>query len=338
MKDDSGNLDYLRATAVCCVLVQHLVHTFYPQGHSALFDVRTVARLGVLLFFVHTALVLMMSLERVPGARQFYIRRAFRIYPLATICTLAMAWLFPISQMTPRVLVSNVFLVQNLTRDPSILPLTWSLPFELQMYLVLPVLSILLQRTDRPLRLIFAIITCDAVLFEVLNHFTPQYFFTSLFEFVPCFLGGVLAFSLQRQTKPSWPLWLLALPVFLVASVAWLSVPGHGGILREQSVCVLLGLLLPHFREFSNRPVRRIAGLVAKYSYGIYLTHLPSIWLASSLSASRLVKFAVLIVLLVGLPVLLYHLVEAPMIRYGKHLATWAVARVRPEPPLQPQI
>jgi peptidoglycan/LPS O-acetylase OafA/YrhL len=332
VKGDSGNLDYLRATAVCCVLVQHLVLTFCPQCNSALFNVRIIGRLGVLLFFVHTALVLMMSLERVPGARRFYIRRAFRIYPLATICTLAAAWLFPISQMTPRVLVSNVLLVQNLTKDPSILPPSWSLPFEIQMYLVLPVLALLLLRTDRPLRLIFAIIACDALLFEVLNHFTPQFFWTGLIEFVPCFLGGVLAFSLQRQTKPSWTLWLLALPVFLVASVAWLSVPGHGSVLREQSVCVLLGLLLPHFREFSNRPVRRIAGLVAKYSYGIYLTHLPSIWVAYRSSASRYIQFAVLVILLVGLPFVLYHLIEAPMIRYGKHLATREVSKVCPEP------
>jgi len=317
---DSGNLDYLRSLAVCCVLVQHLVLRFSPQWDGALFDARAVGRIGVLLFFVHTALVLMMSLERVPGARQFFVRRAFRIYPLATICTVAVACFFPVL-VTPRIMLSNLLLVQNLTRDPSILPPTWSLPFEIQMYLVLPVLALLLKRTDSPLRLIFAMIAGSGILFELLNHFHSTIFFADQITFVPCFLGGVLAFSLQRRIQPSWPLWLWAFPVYLAVSVVWISVPGHGSVLREQSVCVLLGLLLPHFREFANRPVRRMVALIAKYSYGIYLTHLPAIWLAVRCSDSQLIRFVVLVILLVCLPVALYHLVEEPMIRYGKRLA-----------------
>ena len=40
------------------------------------------------MFFVHTALVLMWSLDRRPHILDFYIRRIFRIYPLAIFAVL----------------------------------------------------------------------------------------------------------------------------------------------------------------------------------------------------------------------------------------------------------
>src|SRR5688500_16522490 len=89
------NLDALRAFAVLLVLADHVLETFaaLDGGNFHPFD-RSLGRLGVLLFFVHTCFVLMGSLERGGGAgwafaREFYVRRAFRIYPLAIVCVLA---------------------------------------------------------------------------------------------------------------------------------------------------------------------------------------------------------------------------------------------------------
>ena len=85
------NLDILRAIAVLSVLSSHLapfvafgtpeVRAFWGLG---------MGRFGVLTFFVHTALVLMLSMERSSVAPQwiywFYTQRIFRIYPLSIIC------------------------------------------------------------------------------------------------------------------------------------------------------------------------------------------------------------------------------------------------------------
>jgi peptidoglycan/LPS O-acetylase OafA/YrhL len=80
----------------------------------------------------------------------FMVRRVFRIYPLS-IC-LVVAFRLPMAELHsgqfvamplhPTLVVSNLLLVQS-PRD-SILGPTWSLPYEMAMYLFLPWLFLLL--------------------------------------------------------------------------------------------------------------------------------------------------------------------------------------------------
>jgi peptidoglycan/LPS O-acetylase OafA/YrhL len=62
-----------------------------------------------------------------------------------------------------------------------------------------------------------------------------------------------------------------------------------------------------------------LAQIAARYSYGIYLLHYFAIWLG--FSAARHLDFrlqiAIFISTLMGLSILLYHAVEAPMIALG---------------------
>lgn len=89
---DMGNLDFVRSVAVISVVVEH---TLMAQGIHRVgpFDIDYLGVLGVLVFFVLTALVLMWSLERKPHTLDFYVRRFFRIYPLAWAAIL-IAWIF----------------------------------------------------------------------------------------------------------------------------------------------------------------------------------------------------------------------------------------------------
>src|SRR2546427_8198907 len=93
---ENANLDVLRAIAIFAVLVTHLLQVVFPPFYG-LSLLRGLGRFGVLIFFVHTSLVLMMSMERsnLFGKAlfaEFYIRRAFRIYPLS-IATVLIVWL-----------------------------------------------------------------------------------------------------------------------------------------------------------------------------------------------------------------------------------------------------
>src|SRR5579863_2076322 len=74
---EMANLDFLRAVAVGLVFTGHLLATMRIRGAGDL------GHFGVLLFFVHTSLVLMMSMERLGlSGRNLYVsfavRRIFR--------------------------------------------------------------------------------------------------------------------------------------------------------------------------------------------------------------------------------------------------------------------
>ena len=157
---DQSNLDFLRAVAVTLVLCDHVFAKFHVDKLGTVVT-NHIGHFGVLLFFVHTSLVLMYSLERsrMTGTRlleNFYLRRIFRIYPLSIVAvciTIALG----LSSTGGHGLVtspspswgqaaSNLFLVQNLTRSDSILGPLWSLPLELQMYALLPFLFLLVER------------------------------------------------------------------------------------------------------------------------------------------------------------------------------------------------
>ena len=87
----SANLDLLRSIAVLLVLAQHLCRRLNVDQVGWM--PTTWGVFGVLLFFVHTCLVLMYSMQRSeltgwPLVANFATRRIFRIYPLSIIAVL----------------------------------------------------------------------------------------------------------------------------------------------------------------------------------------------------------------------------------------------------------
>ena len=87
------HLDFLRACAVLIVFFAHLIHALVPIARTGL---GSAGHFAVLMFFVHTSLVLFMSLDRLPPKRrflQFGVRRVFRIYPLLIATVLVVLWL-----------------------------------------------------------------------------------------------------------------------------------------------------------------------------------------------------------------------------------------------------
>lgn len=149
---DQSNLDLLRSVAVVLVFVGHTFNFLMVRGMGDL------GHFGVLLFFVHTAFVLMFSMERLglSGSKlftAFAVRRIFRIYPLSILSVL-----FVVAVQVPSApwsngaglviyvwpgwagFFSNLLLTQNITQSASVMCVLWSLPFEMQMYAFLPFL------------------------------------------------------------------------------------------------------------------------------------------------------------------------------------------------------
>jgi peptidoglycan/LPS O-acetylase OafA/YrhL len=330
------NLDFLRVWAVMLVLLSHLLFLLQLQDTPGSLKYRSLGAWGVLMFFVHTSLVLTMSLDRnyrsAPSARlfaPFMIRRIFRVFPLSMF-TVAMVWLFSIplghivnGKMVPVTLdnigwLSNLLLLQNLTHyDSPNVPL-WSLPYEMQMYFFLPALFLLARYAWGlgPLLAMWALALFSMYHEPALaRHHLPDFV-----EYVAYFIPGVIAYKVTTLVKPRLPAWLW--PTFVVSLTAYYLLAPT--MTRGAVCCLLLGALIPLFEEI---PSYKLVEVIARYSYGIYLTQYFCIWLGFEAGPNLPwpAKWALFLLLIMLIPIGLYHLVEKPMIELGRKVATWSL-------------
>lgn len=329
-------MDFLRSFAVLLVFFGHLSF-FHQLVAVGPLNLRLMGTLGVTLFFVHTALVLMLSLERQQKDQgdnrlfmSFMIRRCFRIYPLSIAAVaLVVAFHLPLAVVSywhfggikpdGADIFSNLFLVQNFSSRISILGPMWSLPLEMDMYVFLPWLYLLLRpnRSIRRIALVWIIAVAS-------NLFYMRYITNSSFlGFVPCFLAGVLAYQLQLSNyRRRLPAFLWPLVVAMLAAFFLMDGLGEHWV-KKWTTCLFLGLAVPFFSRISSLWLVVPSHFIAKYSYGIYLTHFFCIWFAFERLGKlpALAKIPVFVALAIGLPVLFYHLLEEPMIRFGKRVA-----------------
>jgi peptidoglycan/LPS O-acetylase OafA/YrhL len=311
--------------------------------------------LGVMFFFVHTTLVLMFSMERqhagasVPLFLPFMVRRCFRIYPLS-ILVVTFVYLFRIPSdlqfgrldllhQTSGNLIANLLLIQNVTLQKANPGPLWSLPLEIQMYLVLPALFLIAARLKSSWGMTVLWWSAVALWFSLglstgmlpLSEGgirSPVEALLKFTRFMPCFLPGMVAYKLWRRPRllPGF-LW----PVFLLlCSAVFVLFSGRQPIETGWFICLSIGLGVCLFRELQASLITRLARNIARYSYGIYLLHYFAMWFAfvilKNLNAG--LRIAIFIATLVSLPVILYHTVEAPLIAVGVRISE----RLKPLP------
>jgi peptidoglycan/LPS O-acetylase OafA/YrhL len=319
--EENPNLDILRSCAVAFVVMAHL-RDFIP-GWAWGYDLYPLGRLGISLFFVHTTLVLMMSLERhSPSLGPFLVRRFFRIYPLSAASVLIVAALamFGNSPVDRAALVSNLLLVQNVTGHHSSPAQLWTLPYEVQMYVCLP--ALFLVTTSRKPLVWTILICCSALALAMAAWATETDLF--VFEFVPCFLPGMLAYVIGKRSRQ----WIS--PVVLFAGIG-IAVPLTTAVVATGvpmrplfwGVCLALGIVLPMTRQVTSSSVAKFGKVIATYSYGIYLTHVLALAVAFDIMASHtwLVQWSVFAIMLSGLSCLAYRGIEHPGIKLGVRLS-----------------
>lgn len=354
---DLTNLDLLRTVAVLLVFVDHLTAFMQIRGLGDL------GHFGVLLFFVHTALVLMLSMERLhlTGSKLFavfMVRRIFRIYPLSIFAVLlaiavhvpSAPWLGGYTWPGWKELISSLLLVQNITQSNSVLCVLWSLPFELQMYLILPLIYVFVRRFPSHwavLPIWFAGVAIAGLEYFLRSSHVDAEFL--LFRYIPCFLMGVIAWQLMATKKRWLPgvLWsatLLTLvllyrleDVIRVYGLNWHGLlhgslrndrqtwlPASFDLVRDWLFCALTGLAIPFFADISNRSINAITLRIARYSYGVYLSHIPILWLCFSLlHIGNVFASAILAVILTAFAsIVLYRTIESPAIQLGKRVST----------------
>lgn len=358
--EEIANLDFLRAVAVSLVFFGHLL------PHLGI-RVGVAGRFGVLLFFVHTSLVLVMSMGRMNRRggelyRSFMTRRIFRLYPLSIICVLLVTALqIPADDGYAwhgwGTMASNLLLVQNLSQTVSTPGVLWSLPFEIQMYALLPLLFLWLVNrwTWRRGAALWAMAVLIASAEYLLR---PQGFDTRFLiaRYFPCFVSGVIAWRVMRNSLARYPgwAWVAALVTVVVLDrivdgvrvygihtfstyvanglrhdhrIWW---PAFLDLPRDWLFCAGVGALIPMFREIRATWLKRSSHLIAKYSYGIYLFHVPIFYLFLTKWATgfRALDLGIAGVVLIVVVATAFHLIENPFIQAGKRLASRPAARV----------
>ena len=324
LRSDSPNLDFLRAVAVLCVFLRHLLVVIgippaWPMGEF-----------GVLLFFVHTSLVLMMSLERIelsgrPLFRAFYIRRFFRIYPLSMACV-GLVVLFRLPSTTYQkwfdpdlsTILANLFLCTNLFYKPNLIGVLWTLPLEVQMYILLPVFYLVGKRYRiRGVAVLWLVAVIAAL---VQPHVSGR---LNIAIYVPCFLAGVASYFAGFGVVPR-RFRFIGWPIAIVAAAGVFSYANNYGfrVVGSWLMCLMIGLTAPLFADLKWNPLRKSAAWIARYSYGIYLVHLYGLWAGIDLMNHQAwwIRCIVVLAISFGLPLLLYHLLESPMIKLGARL------------------
>jgi peptidoglycan/LPS O-acetylase OafA/YrhL len=347
---DSPNLDLLRTLAVSYVVVLHLLLFFKGEDLGLL---GSIGFWGVLLFFVHTSLVLMFSLERQKArfpeaniALLFYVRRCFRILPLSMLVVTAVAvFRWPVGYVLPGRfyaihlsalgVISNLFLLQNLTHTRSITGPLWSLPYEMGMYLVFPALYLLVRAT-RNVRLVAGFWIATALVgYIALRIFHRGY--PSSISLAPCFMAGIVSYKLGQLNSVKklpfigWPIMILLTTYLYLRQ----PTPQRGWI-----CCLLVGISVPYFSEMSSTWLQTLCHTVARYSYGIYLVHFICIWLAFERLGKLpvAVRWLVFMVTVAAIPIILYHLLESPMISLGRRITDRMAVRAEKVPQLIPAV
>lgn len=337
--DFCANLDILRALAVLLVLGSHMVSMANKQHHLESWGDYALSggRIGVLIFFVHTSLVLNFSLARLATSmsgwelfRTFMVRRIFRLYPLNILCVLlVVAFSIPgepwgTNAVNPDwvTVLSNMSLTSDLFNRPVVLSPMWTLPIEMQMYVLMPFIFILLGAA-RNTRIALGAWLIAAVV----GWMQPSLVrWLSVILCGPCFLAGTVAYTLsgrytQKLASLLWiPFLLSMLYVFYLVQQG--APEGVGNAPLQWALCLIIGFAIPAFHDSRTVIVNYVANRIARYSYGIYLFHMIALWIGCTVLRNQpeLVQWAVFLAVLAVLSIGTYHLLEKPAIDLGVRL------------------
>lgn len=362
-------LDRLRAIAVLLTFYVHLYQVFYPWTFTMHYPrPESVADLfgnawgGVDLFFVISGYIISRTLlEQLDGLRSglqraacikaFYVRRVFRILPVAwVVLALVMACSLFLNQgqyFAPPVYNAqaalgiftytfNFWLPDNKIAGGVPLAPYWSLSVEEQFY---PLFLILLKSTRaRVLALVGTLLLVSLVLRPFsLSDPMKVFFFTQ----TRCdgLIYGCLLYLVSTQP------WFTALRVragchrYAGALLASVTAIGFGNVLAVPVVCAL-SLTLVFMAACEGgllvfpQPLQALLDYLGKRSYTLYLVHIPMFFLTLELM-HRYIRSegiaitdalwpqytALMLVLVFGATELIHRTVERPMIALGKRTA-----------------
>ena len=341
-------LDGLRAVSVLLVMTSH-VRQGWTETQPGLFDPLHGA-LGVSVFFVLSGFLITLLCLREESEtgrvdfRAFYLRRAFRLFPLYYLVLAAYIGLVLIVHMDPRRAAFSQALPYYLTylqelphyfgHGTAPFEISWSLGIEEKFYIVWPALAFALTRgSSRRLGVVAGVLALTLLVAPAFG--AAPNAVAVLRDYGVIGLGCALALVVfDDRTRPILtPLSRPWVPLLAVAAV----VLSRGDVLV---VGIATALTLPAL------VVQRgaVAGALAwgplvwlgRRSYGVYLVHQLTLGIARKLvhvapgARNELLTFVVGLALTVPVVAVLYRVVERPLIDAGRRLGARRVASAAP--------
>jgi peptidoglycan/LPS O-acetylase OafA/YrhL len=348
-----NNFDLLRLLAALQVAVVHSIGILKPTGYFARLLGAGLDRFpGVPIFFVISGILISKSYEHSDSLRDYFRNRCLRIFPGLWVClvvSVAVILALGVGSLgritTPDWLLwwaGQMSIFQNI-QATFLEPLStglnrslWTIPVELEFYIVLPALYGILRLRMRlgNVRLLAIGLASLAVQLLIVNSHRSvgqvraySLLQATLAPYLWMFLVGV---SIQRNwsTVRGWLFgrahwWGLGY-LMLCAGARWLGIDTGGNYMSPVYLLPLAGLIVSlamSAPQLSDRILRH-----HDVSYGLYLYHMLVIDLLVGLAAPfAWASFAAAIIVSLGLSALSWTLIEKPYLR-GKRGAMRAVS------------
>lgn len=201
-------LDALRGVAAITVLLFHYTRQYQElYGHTRFVPAFHWGRNGVLLFFIISGFVILMTLERAKSARHFVQSRFARLYPAFWVCMplsyVLVGWLgLPNRSVTVRDFLVNFTMIPRPLGAREVDGVYWTLLVEILFYaLMLAVKLIGWIGYATYILIVFVVIgTVDAMV--VRNHLPPALGPLRTFSsYAYCFLIGVVLYQSWRDRR-----------------------------------------------------------------------------------------------------------------------------------------
>jgi peptidoglycan/LPS O-acetylase OafA/YrhL len=327
-------LDAARGIAASSVVLFHLFEISFNSTAKRVENYFQFGYAGVMLFFVISGYVIHKTVNRADSVASFATNRWFRIYPLFLVSLVA-GWLtyklgylkWQSSLLFEASLPWNLTMLQEWFNKPSILPLYWTLGYEMVFYLVMGLLLQLKQQkqawTLLPITSSFLFVLCIASILR-----GSWVGLGRVLEFQFLFLGVCFAEVEAKRISQSL---LVVMATFTVATTAWvnyLSIPAHhtfdaSTLIMGRWITVPAVIALCFWwANKLEKPAPKSLVFLGSISYSTYLMHgvIVPICFKSGLGTSILSANFWSIVLTLGISYLTFTYVEKPGIELGRRL------------------
>jgi peptidoglycan/LPS O-acetylase OafA/YrhL len=371
-------LDGIRGLAILMVLGLHLVYInndVQTPVYAILRSIKGCGASGVDIFFALSGFLITRILVQTASDkhffRNFYARRALRIFPLYYVVMLVLFALTPLLHIhwggdQWRLLTYSNHLVPSHSSGPwnfyyggSIsLVNFWSLHIEEQFYMLWPLFVFFLPSPRRLLPIAASISLACLILRVVLLHrgFSQEFVYTALITRADSLLiGACLALGLRTGLhktllKCATPVFVICLLLIIAENLAQHLYPSSS-ILLFTLIFTLVPIGATALIAMCLKPASRMASVFrsrvlvffGRYSYGLYIFHsvLPMFYtrwlppLTASISnplLGHLLDTAVQLGIALGVSMLSYHFFEKPLLRLKRFFPAERHSAISPAP------